>query len=670
MQIQSSFAEPYDEQQLAHIESTHGVSLLLARALWRRGLRDDGAIAAFLQPAAEPLPDPYALFDMDAAVACIRDAIEKRARICVFGDYDCDGVTATAILVRSLRHCGADVAAHIPKRVGEGYGMRMEAVEALYRDGVRLIVTVDNGVSAHAEVARCHALGMRVVITDHHRTHATLPEADAVVYSSRAEQPESVRGLCGAGVALLLSMALGTATDDDLAFAALATVADVVPLVGTNRTLVARGLPLVQRQPALLQLLVTAGADKQPVTETTLAFVLAPRLNAAGRMGDAARAFELLVTEDSVRRDALAQELERANTDRREEEQRIFEAALAMVPSGAQPRVLLLSGKDWNVGVIGIVASRLVERFNCPVLLFSEADGELVGSGRSVPAVDLFALLSAHSTLFSRFGGHALAAGVTMAASSFDALFRALDASILEAFPNGLPPRIVTYEETLLTSECTVALCDALQRLAPFGEGNPPPQFRLEGTLSEVCTMGKERQHLSAVLSDGTGSLRLAAFRRGEQCDALKLTDRVEMVGTLHKNVFQNRTSCNAYPIYLGAPRSPAVQRYADASLRALEGGAPLSDETMDGLIEAADAHPTEATLRERFCTLRPLLKKGLPLWALSEDALVDLLIFLEMGLVSVQMGQATEKTCTEKKQISDSRLYLRCEMLYNKKTF
>ncbi|MDO4852212.1 MAG: DHH family phosphoesterase, partial [Clostridia bacterium] len=280
-----------------------GFSEPFFRVLWRRGIRTRDQAELFLHPERQPLPDPTALLDMDRTAALIKSAIAAEKKICIYGDYDVDGVCATTILYQTLATLGADVSYYIPLRAGEGYGMHAESVRQIAESGVQLLITVDNGISAHAEIALANSLGMKVIVTDHHRCHETLPDALAVVCASREGQAEEIRSLCGGAVALLLAIALGQPAERFLAIAALATVADVMPLTGFNRTIVARGMRLIHREPGLQALLDAAGAGDNAVTEMTLSFLLAPRVNAAGRMGDTRRAVELLLaSDDSARR--------------------------------------------------------------------------------------------------------------------------------------------------------------------------------------------------------------------------------------------------------------------------------------------------------------------------------------------------------------------------------
>ncbi len=649
---EQSFSEPYEESVLDALRAEGDFSEPFLRALYRRGCRRAEDVYPYLHPEELPLPDPDLLLDMDRAAETILSAIRAKKRICIYGDYDVDGVCATTILYRALTALGADVSYYIPLRAAEGYGMHPDSVRTLAQKGTELLVTVDNGISAHAEIELCRSLGMEVVVTDHHRCHDTLPDAAAVVCATRPGQDPRAASLCGGAVALLLAMRLGCGAERFLAIAALATVADVMPLVGFNRTIVARGVRLFGTEPGLAALLDAAGAGGQPVTETTLAFLIAPRINAAGRMGDARRAVDLLIAADEPARLHFAAELDAANAARKREEQRILTEAERQIDPSAEHRILMLCGEDWNPGVIGIVASRILEQYGCPVLLFTRLGGELVGSGRSIPPVDLFALLSEHAAFFTRFGGHALAAGAAMPPESFDPCRKALMRTLSERFPNGLERAPLLYEDTLALSECTPELCRELSRLAPFGEGNREPVFLLKGTLFDASQMGREGAHLSASLSDGKRKLRLVGFRLGNRFADWQAPKQVEALVTLKTNTFREVESVNAYLSALRCALLDGLWDAADAFLRKPD------DATARAVAEHSSKRPDENAMRRIFVRLRPRLRRGIAGDCLTEEELLTLLVLTEAGVAACAGGRFFEQIVTEKKQIANGHLY------------
>ena len=640
------------ERVVADLQNRFGFSRAFAAMLARRGLVDDASIAAYLHPESRELPDPYALSDMNRAVERIRAAIAAGERICVYGDYDTDGVCATAILVDALRRLGANATYLLPSRFLEGYGLNNAAIDTMRCDGVRLIITVDNGISAHAEIAYAKANGIDTVVTDHHRCHETLPDACAVVCASRSDQDPALTSLCGASVAMLTAAALGCPVGSYLPIAALATMADVVPLNAINRTIIKKGLPLVGMQPGLSALLDVAGV-KELSGETTLSFVLAPRINAAGRMGDATRAVRLLLAEDASERQALAAELESENVRRRAEEQQIMKEAEAQIAE-TEPKILVLRGSNWNTGVIGIVAARLLERYRCPVLLFSEVNGLLIGSGRSVPAIDLFALLTRHHANFLRFGGHRLAAGATMEPERFDAVRKALAADVTEAFPAGLPEETRVYEDALALSEITPAFAKELQFLSPFGEENRAPLFRIEGRLSDVRTMGRDGSHLGAKLSDTTETVRIVSFGNGDRyADWSAVSDAAAYV-TVELGFYLGKPEVSVRAEALARPVDGAVEDAISACIRAERNHAPLPQAAVLSLLPKI----AETEIRKTYRTLLPRLNRGTLRASLSEREQTALLILLEIGVVRYANGMFFAETVREKKQIQNAPLY------------
>jgi len=517
-------AAAVSQEDAALVAQENGISALLASLLLQRGLRAQEDVQAFLHPSEEQLSDPFLLPDMRAAVSRIGRAVGAKERICVYGDYDCDGVCAAAILLTYLRSRGAQASAYLPSRHQEGYGMHEDAVLRLKEEGVTLIVTVDNGISAAREIALCAALHIDVVVTDHHECPETLPACAAVVNPHRRDGGVFAP-LCGAGVALKLVQALGASREELRAYlpiAALATMADVVPLQGENRAIVAMGLPLVAGHPGLEELLAVSGSAGQAVTGETLAFRLAPRINAAGRMGDAMRALELLVTDEPAEAHRLALLLNGENEARQAEEQRILQEARRMLqdPEAARMRAVMLYAEGWNPGVIGIVASRLAEECYRPALLFSKEGDILTGSCRSIPGVHLYECLKAFEDRFLKFGGHAQAAGLTMEAAKFGEFRTAFDAYLRERYPSPVFVPTAFYERELPLSDVTPQAAAELTLLAPYGEGNPQPVFLAKDVrLQGISAIGREDAHLRATAVQGGARLNLIAFGHGRHLE-------------------------------------------------------------------------------------------------------------------------------------------------------
>src|ERR671936_699683 len=404
---------PCPHRQAASLARELGLSEITASVLVRRGYGDPDEARAFLA-GEQPLQDPFQLGDMAPAVGRIRAAVRACERICVHGDYDVDGICATVVAVTVLRALGADVEWHLPSRFDEGYGVNGGTLERLAGEGCRLVLTVDCGITAVDEVRRARELGLGVIVTDHHRPGDELPDCPVV----------TTKELCGTGVAFKLGQALLGADSDvlrrQLDLVAMATIADVVPLIGENRTLTIAGLRALARtqKPGLQAMMRVARVDPATVDSGQVGFRLAPRINAAGRLGHPRAALELLLSDDPREAERLAGELERLNRDRQAVEERILDEALAQVAawpeSKRRRRGYVVAGEGWHRGVIGIVASRLVERFHRPVVLIAGTDGEWTGSGRSIPAFDLHAALGACADHLERWGGHRAAAGLSI----------------------------------------------------------------------------------------------------------------------------------------------------------------------------------------------------------------------------------------------------------------
>ena len=648
----------YDPAMVESLSARFGLSNVAVRALLRRGLTEPEQIEAFLHPETQPLPDWREMKGVDEAARLIREAIGAGKRICVYGDYDADGVCASAILYRCLKKLGADVSWYIPSRHKEGYGLNEDAVRKLAEGGVEVLVTVDNGISAVRETALAKSLGMTVILTDHHRSGEDVPEADALISVSEGDFRDRVGDLCGAGAAWLLACALEDGGGEAyLPFVAVATVADVVSLTGCNRTLVTRGLPLVRQQAGLLALLDAAMAGDGPVTETTLGFLIAPRLNAAGRMGNADTAFQLLIEDDPDRAKRLAMALNEDNQARRNEEQRILTECLGMEPEGGEDSFLMLSGRGWNVGVIGIVAARLVELFYKPVILLTEVEpGVYTGSARSIPEIDLFSMLSEAKDHYIRFGGHAGAAGLTLRGSEMEPVRAILREAYAHQRPDGPPEKSVVYEETLSLSDCTAELCSELRAFAPFGQGNPEPRFRVRGDVSGVAYLGQGKKHVSGYLSDGYERLRLVGFSQGGDYDRWLHAGRADAVCTLQRNDFRGRSSCELICYGLSPRKSlQSCREYIiieSAFLRAVTNkDRETLERTVNSLVRFFPFPLSEEALRPLYVSLLGCARAGRPLE--RDEELAAALIFKELGFFRPIPGlepvpQAQRRSCSE----------------------
>lgn len=517
---------PLDKERAAAFAQTYGVPFFLAMLMNIRGLDDAAHLREFLGEG-EPLSDPFLLKDMDKAAARITRAVDNMEKIAVYGDYDADGVTSTAMLYSYLETRGADVIFYIPQREGEGYGMNIGAVEYLKEQGVSLIVTVDNGISSVQEIARANELGIDVVVTDHHRPQEILPDAVAVVDAYRPDDTSPYKHFSGVGIAFKLLMALedGAGDVEDLLeaysdLAVIGTIGDIVPLTGENRTLIRAGLERLSQsdRPGVQALLENAGIAGKALTSTNVAFTLVPRINATGRMGAPERAVRLLISGYEEEAEVLSEEICADNEERRRVEAEIAEAAFADIEAKGymKDRVVVVDGENWHHGVIGIVASRVTERCGKPCMIISRGETEAKGSGRSIEGFSLFEAICACGDLLIKFGGHPMAAGITLKPENIEAFRKRINQYAAEHFPQ-MPTQTVTLDCKLNPAALSVSMAQSLTQLEPFGNGNPQPVFGLFNMeLSNVTPVG------------GGGHLRLTLEKNGAVITAMRFNTKPE----------------------------------------------------------------------------------------------------------------------------------------------
>ena len=532
--------QPCAPAEVVALAKALGIAETTASVLVRRGYGEPAAARAFLEGAL-PGHDPFLLGDMEQACSAIRAAIEQSWRICVHGDYDVDGICATALAVLVLRGLGAEVEWHLPSRFEEGYGVSRETLGRLAGEGCGLVLTVDCGITAVGEIAEARAAGLEVVVTDHHRPGETLPDCP-VVATRPSDYP--FPELCGTGVVYKLAEGLGAeGLESHLDLVALATIADVVPLVDENRALAIAGLRRLTKaqRPGLRALLRSARVDPATIDEGAVGFRLAPRINAAGRLGRPVAALELLLTEDEQEAARLAAELDRLNRDRQAVEERILRSALEQVESWPEARrsrrAYVLADEGWHEGVIGIVASRLVERFHRPVVLIAGGDGDWKGSGRSIPAFDLHAALAACSETLERFGGHRAAAGLTIRPERLDEFAEVFAARAEEVLSEADLEPMTRIDAIVPGRVLTLELAAELQRLAPFGPGNPGVTLLAAACgLTDLAAVG-EGKHLRLGVVDEEGTRAGAiAFGLGSQLDRFQRPGRYDVAFRLEQN--------------------------------------------------------------------------------------------------------------------------------------
>ena len=535
-----------ESQTMQDLAETLKVSPFLARLLWQRGITDPDQWAAFTNPSASSLHDPMLLHDMDKAVARIQQAVTDQEKITIYGDYDVDGLTSTSIMKEALESIGAEPEVFIPDRFADGYGPNADVYKYLHANGTQLLITVDNGVGGKAVIDPAMEAGMDVVVTDHHELPDELPNAVAVVHPRYPGSDYPFGDLSGAGVAFKVATALLDGPPmDALDLAALGAICDLVSLTDENRTLVQLGLAQIRSgaRVGLGALLEAAGIDPQTVDEQTVGFVIGPRLNAIGRLGDATPGVTLLTTFDDEEAARLAKNVDARNTERQGLVKKISAEAMQMAetPENQAAKTLVLAKSGWHEGVLGIVASHVVQNTGKPTLVLNiSADGTSAkGSGRSVEGYHLFKSLQPATESMTHFGGHAMAVGLTVPTENLDVIHQAMEAAAAITLKDAGAPKLDVVAR-LEANELTLDNYQAMRQLAPFGQGNPEPVFSIRPqALTGIRQIGKTKDHLKFT-ADG---IDVIAFGLGDQAQALSDAAQVKLAVTLDQNTWQNRTS-------------------------------------------------------------------------------------------------------------------------------
>ncbi|WP_425807502.1 single-stranded-DNA-specific exonuclease RecJ [Desulfitobacterium sp. Sab5] len=535
------------------IQTRLGLSPVVADILARRGVHSKKQVVDFLRPSLLNLHSPWAFREMNKAIERLELAKCQNEKVLIYGDYDVDGVTSTAMLYKVMKDLDFQTVAYIPNRMDEGYGLNKEAILKAAQAKVKVIITVDCGITAVEEVRYAKELGIQVILTDHHEPPEQLPEALAILNPKVPDSGYPFRELAGVGVAFKLAQALlerfadvSVKRDDILTeleildIVAIGTIADIVPLIDENRVIVSYGLKQMEQTVHLgvQSLLEECGIHRKPIKSGQIAFLVAPRINAAGRMESAKAALELLITGNPERSQELARFLSRENAQRKDTEKEILEEALAMLEQQPLPRVIVLAAPHWHHGVIGIVASRLVERFYRPVYLLSEDGEEAKGSARGIQGYHVLNALKEQADLLERFGGHSQAAGFSLKCSNISALREGLNKTA-EVFPEDLFYERVKVDQILSLSSVNGDLLSQLEQLAPFGFGNPSPVLAGEQfPLQSINTVGKDKAHLKCLFGSN-GEWEGIAFRRGEEAENLQQMQNVDITFGLDWNTFR-----------------------------------------------------------------------------------------------------------------------------------
>ncbi len=511
-----------------------------------RGIDNSGELELLMSD--EPiLCDPLELIDIKIAADCINNAIENKVKIAVFGDYDCDGVVATALLYDYLKGRGADVVPYIPDRMAEGYGMNCDAIDALSAQGVGLIVTVDNGISCEKEVEYANSLGIKTVVTDHHLPPENIPQAVAVVDPHRIDCPSSFKEICGAEVAFKLVCVLDDKEPEQMLshyadILAVATIGDVMPLVNENRSIVKVGVEKIKSspRPGITAILNVAGLDRSSITAGKISFGIVPRINAAGRMGSAFRAFQLLVCDDTLQALKMAGPIDDDNVRRQQIEKDILNSALKIIEQNGYQnnRVIIVCGKDWHAGVLGIVAARICERFGKPTIILT-TDGQMAhGSGRSFSGFHLYNSLCECSEILEKFGGHELAAGVSILDENI-AIFREKINSYAKKMSYAIPKLNIDFR--INPVGLSIDMAYAVKELEPFGQGNPTPVFCIsEATIQKITPIGNNK-HIKLLCRKGESVFQCLFFGVSPDQFCFCVGDVVDLAVVLDTNLYQGQ---------------------------------------------------------------------------------------------------------------------------------
>ena len=627
----------------------NGYAPLAAMVLASRGIADSAQAHKYLDCNA-PLLDPFLMTDMDLAAGRVGLAMARGEKIAVFGDYDVDGITSTCLLTDFLRRHGADVVSYIPGRLEEGYGLNPIAIHQLSEEGVKLIITVDCGITAVAEAELCRELGIELVITDHHECKDTLPYAVAVVDPHRPDGGYPHKNLSGVGVAFKLAAALSGDQEEVLReyadMVCLGTVADVMPLQGENRVFVARGLELLShtKRPGIAALMAESSCDPKTVSSSSIGFMLAPRINAAGRMGQIDLAVELFLTQDPVRAVEVAKALCELNRQRQAVESEIYSQAVSMLPAGQPPEAIVLADESWHQGVVGIVASRIAEEFACPAFLIC-LDGEHgKASSRSHGGFNLFSSLTALSSLLESYGGHELAAGFTITRSNIPEFRRQICALAAGFYQDDTPRTSLDIDCAIPPELLTIPNIESLSVLEPCGNCCPKPVLMMKGLSIDRITMVGGGRHMRLRLRSGRYGVNAIYFSANPESVSVQTGDLVDVAFTpqinefrgersVQMNVLDIRPSCNAACCLETSDYRALLADRLTAEIAA----SLLPDRTMLAMVwRYLAASPTPSIQESPICLCRKIVR-----WTNKPMSLGQLMtcldIFRDVELLEIQ---------------------------------
>lgn len=536
-----------NEEELEKIENEYEINKLLATILVNRNIKEPKDIRLFLKPTREDFHDPYLIKDMEIAVQRIIKAINNKEKVTIYGDYDVDGITSITVLKSFLSDIGLECESYIPDRLEEGYGLNKNAIDSILKKGCDLMITVDCGISGNEEIDYANSLGIETIVTDHHEPGDKLPNAIAVIDNKRKDSTYPFRELAGVGVVFKLIQALGIKLGlkeetylKYLDIVCLGTISDIVPLVDENRVIAKLGLMLVQqtRNIGLKSIINSSGYKK--VDSTTISFGVAPRVNACGRMGMAEEALNLFLSKNINEVNELTKRLNEHNSLRQSIEKQIFEEVLKQIEENDldKHKVIVLGGKNWHHGVIGIVSSKVTEMYFKPSILLSfEEDGIGKGSGRSIPGFDLHEALTKCGQTIEKFGGHSMAIGITLKKDKFEEFKNKFEQIAIDEHIERIVP-IIKIDAKINLDDINKEMVESLKQLEPFGEANKMPIFLFKNLKIDSIRALSEGKHLKLTLKDNNNIINAIGFNIGKLADEYRIGDKIDVVGTLEINTF------------------------------------------------------------------------------------------------------------------------------------
>ncbi len=536
-----------NEEEVEKIENEYEINKLLATILVNRNIKEPKDIRLFLKPTRADFHDPYLIKDMEIAVQRIIKAINNKEKVTIYGDYDVDGITSITVLKSFLSDIGLECKSYIPDRLEEGYGLNKNAIDSILKKGCDLMITVDCGISGNEEIDYANSLGIETIVTDHHEPGDKLPNAIAVIDNKRKDSTYPFRELAGVGVVFKLIQALGIKLGlkeetylKYLDIVCLGTISDIVPLVDENRVIAKLGLMLVQqtRNIGLKSIINSSGYKK--VDSTTISFGVAPRVNACGRMGMAEEALNLFLSKNINEVNELTKRLNEHNSLRQSIEKKIFEEVLKQIEENDldKHKVIVLGGKNWHHGVIGIVSSKVTEMYFKPSILLSfEEDGIGKGSGRSIPGFDLHEALTKCGQTIEKFGGHSMAIGITLKKDKFEEFKNKFEQIAIDEHIERIVP-IIKIDAKINLDDINKEMVESLKQLEPFGEANKMPIFLFKNLKIDSIRALSEGKHLKLTLKDNNNIINAIGFNIGKLADEYRIGDKIDVVGTLEINTF------------------------------------------------------------------------------------------------------------------------------------